>query len=587
MPEAQELRAAGQAQQREQRARREPFAAAEAEGTVQRVEEPRALGDPVDGVRAEFMAAAGRGDAITALAERFEARALEFRRQVGAAVSAEDPELAVPTAAAAQHDPARGTRALDDAQRDCGIPGHARMIAGLRHDARMPTAPALSGLLACPACATPLAGVACLACRTDFPEVGGIPWLMPEPRLALAEWRGRLRHLLTHYASESARQREAAAASGATTRARLGRVAAALDDQAARIGRLMQPLGLERRAEAAAVHAALGTELPLSQGLSTYYPNLHRDWCWGEVENRASFDAVAACLPPGAAPQRLLVLGAGAARLAYDLHQELRPALTVALDFNPLFLLAASRIVAGESLELYEFPIAPRSIDDHARLRRLSAPEPVAPGFLPMLADANAPPFRTGSFDCVLTPWFVDVAGEPVARTLARVNALLAPGGLWLNHGSLAFADAAPADALSLEELVEAAAAAGFARPEPRETRQPYLASPASRHARLESVISFAARKERDVPPPAPGRDLPPWIDQTELPVPALPAIRAQALSTRVYAFLLAMVDGERSIRDMARLMEQQKLMPAEDALPAIRRFLARALQDPDRRPGF
>ena len=69
--------------------------------------------------------------------------------------------------------------------------------------------------------------------------------------------------------------------------------------------------------------------------------------------------------------------------------------------------------------------------------------------------------------------------------------------------------------------------------------------------------------------------------------MPALPALRAQALSTRVYAFLLAMVDGERSIRDMARLMEQQKLMPAGDALPAIRRFLARALQDPDRRPGF
>jgi hypothetical protein len=37
----------------------------------------------------------------------------------------------------------------------------------------------------------------------------------------------------------------------------------------------------------------------------------------------------------------------------------------------------------------------------------------------------------------------------------------------------------------------------------------------------------------------------------------------------------------------MARLMEQQKLMTAEDAEPAIRRFLARALQDPDRRPQF
>ena len=69
-------------------------------------------------------------------------------------------------------------------------------------------------------------------------------------------------------------------------------MAAALDDQAARIRELMQPLGIERRSEAHAVHVALGTELPVNQGLSTYYPNLHRDWCWGDAENRASLEAV-------------------------------------------------------------------------------------------------------------------------------------------------------------------------------------------------------------------------------------------------------------------------------------------------------
>ncbi len=109
------------------------------------------------------------------------------------------------------------------------------------------------------------------------------------------------------------------------------------------------------------MHAALGTELPVSQGLTTYYPNLHRDWCWGDEENRASLEAVVASLPATGAPARLLVLGAGACRLAYDLHQRLRPSLTVALDFNPFFLLAAARILAGPPLELYEFPIAPRS----------------------------------------------------------------------------------------------------------------------------------------------------------------------------------------------------------------------------------
>jgi hypothetical protein len=47
------------------------------------------------------------------------------------------------------------------------------------------------------------------------------------------------------------------------------------------------------------------------------------------------------------------------------------------------------------------------------------------------------------------------------------------------------------------------------------------------------------------------------------------------------------MIDGERSIRDMARLMDQQRLIMAEDAEPAIRRFLARSLADSTRPPAF
>lgn len=447
----------------------------------------------------------------------------------------------------------------------------------------------LAELLACPACGTRLTGAACLSCRTDFPSVGGIPWLMPDPRASLIEWRGRLHHLLTHYATEAARQRAAltGAAPGSLTRTRLEQVALAFDDQAKRIRELMQPLGIDRRGEAHAVHVALGTELPLHQGLSTYYTNLHRDWCWGEAENRASLNAITASLPPGHAPARVLVLGAGAARLAYDLHHAIRPRLTVALDFNPLFLLAAARLLAGETLELYEFPIAPRSIADHAVLRRHAAPQSPSPGLELVLADASSPPFLQGSFDLVLTPWFVDVAGEPVDRVARRINGLLAQAGHWVNHGSLAFADAAPADALTLEELLEQLPFLGFAPTTARESRGPYLCSPASRHGRQEMVITFAARKERDAGPVARGRPAPDWLESSDLPVPQLPQFRAQSLSTRVYAFLLAMIDGERTIRDMARLMEQQKLMTAEDAEPSIRRFLARALEQADHRPDF
>ena len=74
------------------------------------------------------------------------------------------------------------------------------------------------------------------------------------------------------------------------------------------------------------------------------------------------------------------MLGAGAGRLAYDIHMRWGPPLTIAADFNPLLLFVARDVAQGGVVELYEFPIAPRTIADHAILRALQAPAPVRAG---------------------------------------------------------------------------------------------------------------------------------------------------------------------------------------------------------------
>ena len=188
---------------------------------------------------------------------------------------------------------------------------------------------------------------------------------------------------------------------------------------------------------------------------------------------------------------RTLVQGAGAGRLAYDLHAAGDAPLTVATDFNPLLLFAAREMFAGRAVELYEFPIAPRRIEDHAVLRRLSSPAPARAGLVLVAADALQPPFADGAFDTVVTPWFIDIIGEPFARVAARINLLLKPGGRWINFGSLAFARAAHAERVSLEEVTELLPQCGFADFTAREGSMPYMRSPASRHARLESTVDL------------------------------------------------------------------------------------------------
>jgi len=426
----------------------------------------------------------------------------------------------------------------------------------------------------------------CAGCSSGYPVIGDIPWLFPEPRQALSEWRGRLGMLTQYLASEAAAMRAglAVAAEGSATRRRLEYVASAHEDQVHRLKTLLAPLGLEQSVVPEPVHQALGTRLPLEQGLTNYYVNLHRDWAWGDEENAAGLAEVVQVLGGRATGLgRTLVHGAGAGRLAYDLHAAGDSPLTVATDFNPLLLIVAREMFAGRSVELHEFPIAPRTVEDHAVLRRLVSPGPARAGLQLVAADALQAPFRDGAFDTVITPWFIDIIGEPLARTAARINAALKPGGRWINTGSLAFSRAAHEERVGLEEVRELLPQSGFSAPRLRETTVPYMRSPASRHSRQENVVTWVVEKLSPAAQVPRARVLPEWLLQPDRPVPRTRAFEMQAISSRIHAFMLALINGERSMRDMARMLVEQRLMSADEAEDQVRIFLARLHEDTEK----
>ncbi len=458
----------------------------------------------------------------------------------------------------------------------------------------MSEAEMLNHVLVCPRCrrgklALERAGWMCAACSSGYPQIGDIPWLFPDPRLALADWRARLVLLTQHLGSEAAAMRAGLTSLIApATQRRLETVAAAYEDQVTRLRVLLAPLGLESAGTPESVHHALGTRLPIEQGLTNYYVNLHRDWAWGAEENAATLAEISAALDGGwAGLGDTLVQGAGAGRLAYDLHAAGGAPLTVATDFNPLLLFAARELYAGRDVELYEFPISPRRIEDHAVLRRLTSPGPARAGLVLVGADALQPPFADGAFDTVVTPWFIDIVGEPFARVAARINLLLKPGGRWINTGSLAFARAPHAERIGLEEALEILPTAGFAAPRVREATLPYMRSPASRHSRLEQVVTWVTEKIAPPPETPRARVLPDWLLDSTKPIPKTPAFELQQVSSRVHAFLLALINGERSTRDMAHLLVEQRLMAADEAESQVKLFLTKLHEDSDSRTSF
>lgn len=452
----------------------------------------------------------------------------------------------------------------------------------------------LTDLLACPRCdKTPLdesdGRYSCKACKVEFPSIDGIPWMFAEPQASLGEWRGRLQFALQSLSQETASLDAELGNQDLRplTRRRIERYRKATDSHRRKLQKLLQPLDVQSLQGNYESYLAMRTRLPADQGLNTYYANVHRDWSWGDQENSASLKQLQSVLHESAALGNVLVLGAGAGRLAYDLHMQLDCSATVAMDFNPLLLLIARAVVGGDKLKMYEFPIAPRSLEDDAVLRTLSAPEAVRDGFHLVLGDALRAPFAPQSFDTVVTPWLIDIISEDLPVLAARINGLLKPEGRWVNFGSLAFATPERARRYSPEETKAIVAESGFSDPYVSEATIPYMCSPASRHGRQERVFSFSAYKERSVDAPPRHRALPDWIVTGKAPVPLTQAFRSQAMTTQIYSFMMSLIDGKRSIQDMAVVLEKQKLMTRAEAEPAIRSFLTRMYDDAQKQSGF
>lgn len=443
----------------------------------------------------------------------------------------------------------------------------------------------LAAVLRCPRCeraslALQRAGWICTGCNAGYPVVGDVPWLFAEPQSMLAQWRARLQFLLLGIDREVRTLRvELSGSVSPLTQQRLQLLASAYEDHARRLTQLLAPLSLGATHTGYETHLALRTRLPSEQGLTNYYVNMHRDWSWGDTENEASFAIIRSTAGAQRDWGRTLILGAGAGRLAYDVHMQCAARLTVAVDFNPLLLFVARDVTRGAPVELYEFPVAPRKLSDQALLRRLAAPEPVRGGFHIVAADVLHAPFASESFDTIVTPWLIDIVGADFSGLASRVNALLRPGGSWINFGSLAFAHGPRAQRLSFEETVDVVKRTGFAEPLTNEQTVPYMHSPASRHARLESVVAWCTRKESSVPTAAVG-GTPDWLVLGDRPVPQSEDFKVQAVATRIHAYLLALIDGRRSIQEMARVLVAQRLMNQEEAEPAVRRFLTRMYED-------
>lgn len=293
--------------------------------------------------------------------------------------------------------------------------------------------------------------------------------------------------------------------------------------------------------------------------LGEYFDLLFRDWAWDSVsspsdENKnalARIISLISQLPK--TPKKILVLGAGAGRLSWDLHVHLKPEFTVAIDSNPLLIAAAEELVKQQNtIQLGEFKFFPQIDLPVTNTRSISPPENAAlyaDNWFLLAANVWSLPLQRNSFDLVLTPWFIDVNGGDIRDLIGIIHNLLVPDGSWLNTGPLLFTRHLPVQLkYSSDEIKEFIELTGMQILNERVDQVPYLISPMEARCREEQVWSFITQFASTKGQPTSGVTHP-WLVMHHLAIPALPP--STKLQHPLIDIILTLVDGNRSINDI------------------------------------
>jgi len=438
------------------------------------------------------------------------------------------------------------------------------------------------GVLVCPVCANDIVDQACHQCNSEFFELGEIPCVFTTGVQQKALWQHQLEMMETQGAG--ALERLDYILQGydvsALSRSRLEQGRESMRESMETIFGLLKNGGLIAQADSRYEQTEVDDP-------TEYYQHILRDWAWDEVKSRhyqthvndATLKRVQNIWPNPTA-KNMLVLGAGAGRLSWDLHQTLKPGYTIASDINPFLLSFAQALVKDRRTitlpELYTFPQIGFPHSKSWVVEPPDDPEQLHKSWFALGADVWNMPLKENSVNTIVTSWLLDVCSGDVKDLISVIDYLLEPGGVWVNTGPLLYSSHLGFDQkYTAEEILDFAQMAGFQIEKQSIEEVAHMASPINVRYHYEQVFSFSARKNSlESSLPLPGKTAewltPSWLIMHHQPVPKLD-FQCQ-MGHDFIKDVLELVDGKRSIYLIAHLVESSlpEGVDAKDAVVAL-----------------
>jgi len=441
-------------------------------------------------------------------------------------------------------------------------------------------AAALVEFLNCPKCKQDVSlkddSLSCNACSIIFPNFNGIPWFFKSVDSTILQWQARISALLQKLEYQKRLLQDDLLRVGLLpeTKERLQCGVQGVERNLKSLKDLLSPLMGVQQKKPNDIVLSLIDKVPFEQTIDSYFVNIFRDWSWETDENQLTLKALVKVLPKDLKPQNIFFLGAGAGRLTYDLHQLLKPNVSVAVDINPLLMFVFKGLLEGKNYLLSETPIAPLTLKRIEVEHLLQRPGLKPEGISFLFADACNLPVKPKSIDCIVTSWFIDIVKQDFKDFAKRINLSLKKGGHWINFGPLGFRHTNKNENYVIDEVNKIVKDLGFEIKSSYQEDIPYLSSPNSGNQRRERVFCYFAEKIQETKAPAPFSTLPSWIQNPGESIPQ-PSTLSLQLSRHQLAFqILSTLDGKKSIDIVSLILSQHYKMPLEQAKEIVIGFL-------------
>ncbi len=388
--------------------------------------------------------------------------------------------------------------------------------------------------------------------------ISGIPWAFPKPEEQLAKWS----FLTQNYFSFEQNNIKALQASlnnnefQSPTKEKIQKF---IKDKSAHLKSLSKVLDPFLKKEQK-------VKIDSFQNILAYQDLIFRDWSWGKHENKVYLDYILKSLKGD--EKNILVLGAGACGLSHQLAQNSK-ANIIATDINPYLFLSSQKLFNGKTLKLGEFNDYPSSIEHYSYMHEFDKIESCRNHFQ-VFCDFGQLPFKPGSFDAVVSPWFYDIVDHELPSSLGLTNDQLNDAGINIFIGPSNFHKGKISKSKTTEEILENFGA-HYEVVSSEKRFCPYLDNPKVSQKRTEEVLFITASKKIKTETKQP-------IDNHQIKL--TPSLIAYRQKVEVFSKILKHVGDNQSYEQLALKLESEFNFSHDEALYYAKSFMQKIYQE-------